>query len=76
MTDSSSKSIKFAVILLAVLLVGVAGAGAMIYYSHTTKMVRDRKISLAMNVPEALVFRIQDFVRLGRHAVRLLAVVD
>ncbi len=76
MTDSSSKSIKFAVILLAVLLVVVAGAGAMIYYSHTTSMVRDRKISLAMNVPEALVFRIQDFVRLGRHAVRLLAVED
>ncbi len=75
-SDSSSKSIKFAVILLAVLSVLVTGIGGMAYYTHIIDMAREREISLATDVPEALVSRIDDFVRRGLQAVRLLAVED
>jgi len=75
-TESSSTSIKNAVILLAVVSLLVTGVGGMIYYTNTAGMVREHELSHSAAVPDELKGRINDFVQRGIQAVKLMAGED
>jgi len=73
---NTSISIKYAVILLAVLTVLVTGGGGALYYSYSTNMVREHEIAHTTAIPETLASRVDDFIQRNTQAVKLLAGED